>query len=90
MPTGDEGGVLERSKQIIVLEIGIVREDFIDRHTGGHEFKENLDRVAKATNGGPSVADCWVRRDARQPTHPASWNPARECANETNQPCQST
>lgn len=67
---GGESTELQSGEQVIALEVGMVLQDLVDRHTRGEELEEVLDGVPEASDGRLTMADGRVRGDPIKPRHP--------------------
>jgi hypothetical protein len=56
----------QHRKQIVALQVFVIGEDFIDRHTGAEEFKERLHRITKPADAGLAVTYARIERDSRK------------------------
>ncbi len=46
-PADSQGGVLQRRQQVVAIQRGVVGDDLVDRHAGGEQLQQVLDRVAR-------------------------------------------
>jgi len=68
-PAGNERTELQRGEEVVTLQVRIVGEHLVDRHTGRQELQQALDGVTQTPDRRLTMTDRWVRRDAIQPRH---------------------
>ena len=57
------------ASRVVTLEVRVVGDHILDRHAGGQQLEEVLDRVAQPPDGRLAVADRGVGRDPVEPRH---------------------
>jgi hypothetical protein len=60
---GKAGGLGERGKNVVALEVGIIGENFSDAHTTGQPFKDRFDRIPQSPDARLAVTNCRVAGD---------------------------
>ncbi len=67
MPTCSQRAELQCGEKVVTFKIGVVREDFLDRHATSEEFEQRLDWVAHTTHHWLTVAHRRVHGDPLLP-----------------------
>ena len=63
------GGELQHCGDVLGFEVGIIRENFLARRTGGKEIEDILHTDAQATNARTTPADLRAHRNAVERAH---------------------
>ena len=68
--------VLERRKYVVALEVGVVNQHFVRRHSAGQQAHDHRHGIAESANGRRPVTDLRVHGDPVQQRHNADASPS--------------